>query len=210
MDIEQLATWAYAVQKAGPGGSNLYEAEALADGIVHYGHSADGVWVCQHLAELGAFVDGRAGPWALHPDAEVIDQAVRALDPIASSLVMVHGTTQTRPVWGEGLRPRVEPVWKSGPRYDPATGLPAARSFEVMRRGQNAVACLVRHRDPPEYLEALRTRYATWHGALEALVGILAGRLEQWEPTGPAAPAEPWAVWDSHIVNRPLRDFAGT
>lgn len=199
IDIEQLLTWTFRNQRAHkivPQGAGLQRAEALADGRNLQAKSGCGCASVERIAELGVRVDvSMSDPGQLHPDAETVYNAVTDLPRPIANLVARHAIDDTRPNWGEGMRPAMIPVWRKGPIYD-AQGKPAKRSFQMIYdRNRNAIACKVIPVHEPDSIARLRQDYTRWYDALVALANTLNDRpLDHHVVTGPIVPAEPWRM----------------
>lgn len=204
IDIEELVIWTYQRQRAGAAQvERLLAEEAKADGHDWVGESGDGVMACLRLLKLGTFIDGHAGGWSVDPDASLIDQAVQAVGGWGAALVTLHGFIGIRPEWLEDARFRIEPVWNDEPAYMPDGRVqPGSFAMKYEDRGHKPSWCPIQYFDLPEYVDTIRQRYTVWHRALTDVGAALAAsdRLRLWSPTGPTAPAAPWAARGGKIA----------
>jgi hypothetical protein len=125
----------------------------------------------------GIRLEGRPTPAIMQPgpDAELVIEAIKALEGGAAEIVIACARGRCRPDWFEGVEPRqVERPRKH------------QRGANCGHHGSTWSPC------SPAQIRAARDRYRCWHAALGRLASVLAGRLEAWEINGPAAPAEPW------------------
>jgi hypothetical protein len=197
IDIEELLVWAFMRQKAHlivPRGAGLYGQEAQAEGLHIQARSADGCATILDRTLLGTQIDysGR-DPGNCPADAETCYYALSLLSGEAASIVLRHARQAARPDWGEGLQPRMVPVWRKGPRYE--SGLPAKGSFKLIySKARHAIGCKVQAVHTADLAAAYRRDWSLWLGALEHLVRHFQDHpLERFIVVGPAAPAEPWA-----------------
>ena len=207
-DIELLLQWAYqdqVVHKAGVEGEWVYlDQAALAErgrfGGAYQSKSSDGCFAVERYATLGTFVDGGGlhASDARDHDAEVLHDAVSRLPNGRRFLVFNHALAGTRPEWGEGVVPRLEPIFKRNrwPWWD-AEGKPKRGSYETMYQAGRKEVVYVPLRPKPELSQLMTKRigYSLWWDALATLTEAL-GRsdagMRRFRPTGPSAPAYPW------------------
>jgi hypothetical protein len=186
VDIERLLTWTYRDQRADKvlaAPSGLLDAEAALDGHGRYLTSGDGVASMARIGALGVRVDG-GGPssGALHPDAEIVDEAVTMLGKIEAHLVITHARGASRPDQIEIVPPR---AWAVRNRRGRATV-----EYEDWDRNHNYGFCPVQWTVAPTTAEVVSLEYAVWWRALDALAVALSGdgRLTRHRPLRPAAP----------------------
>lgn len=101
VEIEALLIWTYRHQRADTvidRGMGLFDQEGALDGRVHYATSTDGVATMQRIGLLGTRVDGGgASASHLHPDAEIVHEAVMALDRPVAMMVIRYAKSASRP-----------------------------------------------------------------------------------------------------------------
>jgi len=131
LDLEALLTWAIRDQQADRTDAALHPAEAAAHyGLLHdlpigasshrTGISADGCAVIANRFEVGANIDGggaiRGIPPRVHPDAELVAEALEWLPSSERRIIRDHARHANRPVWlplvsplGKKMRPGHKP-----------------------------------------------------------------------------------------------------
>lgn len=118
VDLEQLVIWTVRDQKADRDDAAWHDIEAAVynnelGGRSYRGvqvdlcrPSADGCATIARNAAVGCTIDGggpiRGIPPAVHPDAELVADAIHRLRPAARRLVLHHGRTGERPDWSTG------------------------------------------------------------------------------------------------------------
>lgn len=180
MDIEALLYWAYHDQLV----DLIVKGAGMAARARGYGEA------CSFIHD---YVDaGAIAAQEVHPDAEAVHGAVRALWPKdrkiareAYGLVVHHARTGGRPDWMPGARPRLRWV-------DQGNGKPTV----IRDRNGRPVYCPLEYLLTEENIAFARSRYAVWWYSLETLAGALArpGVLRDHRPTGFKAPFEPWSA----------------
>lgn len=216
IDVEALVRWTYEVQCADViigSGVGLFPGEAYADGVWGvFGGGGDSYERVKRVAVLGCRVDGggfRRGD--LHPDAELVHDAVMALVVYARSAalnVLQFGIAGCRPDWREHAATRWEscetrrrrkgdlgPVYK----HDPDR-VPVYEYAKGAKGGHRPLYCPIRLIDHPLSIEYSRRVYASWHGGLVALKVVFAAnqeRLSAHTVTGPGVPAAPWKAQET-------------
>lgn len=185
IDVEQLAAWAFGLQRADRhAGVGLHVLEAAVDGHAYAGRSQDGCGALADMEHLGCRIDRSAGIVRdmVHPAAEAV--AVLAHEVEGGELVRHFGRLGVRPAgWAE--RPRWVPlVWV---RY----GELAQSEREGPGRGPPNVTRVIMTVTPDE-LQARRDTYRLWWEALDRLAWLLSTKRLGFIVQRPAAPAEPW------------------
>ena len=152
-------------------------AVAIHDAVLGLGEiwveeTADGsvLWDAETIAAAGfrlhrSAARGASGVWLEKGQGAW----VRLGDPGILALVIAHARSGTRPGWGEDYG-RVLKGRDLGGRF-------------AKRGDEDLWEAIVWH----------RTVYTVWHRALADVAARLAGALEEWAVTGPAAEAAPWA-----------------
>ncbi|MGF7178297.1 hypothetical protein [Azospirillum doebereinerae] len=134
LDLEALLVWAIRDQQADRTGAALHPAEAIAHygllhglpagaGVYRTGISADGCATIANRFEVGADIDGggaiRGIPPRVHPDAELVAEALEWLPASERRVIQDHARHTDRPVWlplGAPLVAKMRPGHKPG-RY---------------------------------------------------------------------------------------------
>lgn len=179
IDIEKLAHWALHDQGLGWVGREGGQTDSLA-----------------RLAELGTRIDlspsGGLPPPSValndDPDAALVKDAIDRLPPDAAALIVVYGRTGLRPEWGK------EGFGLPGQMIDKRGRLRWHWKDERKCRGK--IAPMIDWRAYELRCDHVRFERATWTVWREALIALkaeLAERLARFSPTGPMAPARPWA-----------------
>ena len=186
VDIERLLVWTYRDQRADVViglGMRFFEQEAAMDGRTRYATSTDGITALQRVGALGTRVDGGgASAAALHPDAEVVHDAVMMLDRHLAMMVIEHARASSRPDQTAIVPPRAHPVLNRLDR-------PTVR-YDGWDSGRHYGWCPVDWTVAPTTAEVVRLEYATWRRALLLLTVALSrdGRLARHRAMAPAAP----------------------
>ncbi len=175
-DVEQVLSWAYAVQKV--------DAACSAAMPIGPAPCVSQMRAVGETGVLGVRVDRSPFVVPTVPvDAEIIHQAVMALPEDAQGLVIENALTGGRPEW-----------------------LPDQRAFPVKNRNDEPVIvyhdpdkrmrpshCPVMWLPDRAHIDYTRRVYSLWHMALGALAISLGDALEQFVVTGPVAPEHPWS-----------------
>lgn len=112
------------------------------------------------------------------PDAGLVLEEVRRLDPWTASIILVNARRQSRPDWMEGVEPKRIAKRK--------------RSRRRKRRGRGGYQTVWVWDVDPLTIRACREIYARWHVGLSRLAERLADRLARFKIKGFAAPVTPW------------------
>lgn len=114
LDLEALVVWAIRDQMADRTDTALHPVEVIAHfgllrglpvgaGVYRTGISSDGCAVIANRNEVGAVIDGggaiRGVPPRVHPDAELVADAVERLPADQRRLVLHHARHADRPEW---------------------------------------------------------------------------------------------------------------
>lgn len=114
LDLEALLTWAIRDQMADRTDTALHPVEAVAHygllrglpagaGVYETGISADGCAVIASRFEVGADIDGggaiRGVPARVHPDAELVAEAIERLPSSERRVILHHARHADRPDW---------------------------------------------------------------------------------------------------------------
>lgn len=195
-DIEHLLHWAYGVQRVGyieDRGVGLFAPEAAASSREWYGVSGCGCYQVGRILALGARVQ-TSGVTGSAPDvadgALAVHNAVKtALTGLERGLVIRNAEAGTRPEW-RAVPFRCLPVTVRRRGED-------VPDVVYSDRGRRPLYCPVRYRGhTAETIEQHRAVYRCWRYALIAVKDSLRAqgvRVQGALPTGPVAPAEPWA-----------------
>ncbi|BBK44137.1 hypothetical protein STVA_41570 [Allostella vacuolata] len=168
-DIEDIVAWTYQQQQAHRSASGLgRERGWLRAGALDYSRPM--------------VQGGGAGAFDLHPDAELVHDAIGRL---GLAHLAEHGRGGTRPDCKLRARTRYEPELDG-------RGYPTVVREWDRHRNPVAPWCPIVYRDPVEVIVAARTAYLAWWHDLVALRRVVAPRLVRWHATGPAAPRRPW------------------
>lgn len=181
LDIQALLIWTYQDQAA----EQVTQAVVGRLTPAWYGNNIGAV--IRHGA-LGVRVDCATSVVTasdLHPDAEAVHDAVRALrDPLQIGLVISHAKGGTEPDWmPEASQPRLVPILRGGK--------PKVEYWD--REHRKPAYCVLTVDPDPECVTFARQTYTAWWDAL----AVLAARLQDdgltsHDVTGPAAPERPW------------------
>lgn len=179
IDIEKLLVWTY--------------QNEVADVLARRGGSyvptkhRDSVAAVAARATLGCRVQngGPFGytPYDLHPDAEMVHEAVKGLSVEQSGLVIELAKSGTRPDWVRDARPRTVPILR-------ANGKPKMEYVDPGTWNRPAY-CLVRFDPDPSHVTFQRSIWVKWWDTLALLAEKLDGELER-KVLGPPFPREPW------------------
>lgn len=183
IDVEQLAQWALAPGRAG--GIPWRDQAVLAFDhgcTAQLRRAARGSWALVIAGTVNTPVRRVEIQAIPDDDAGRVLAAIRALSPVAASLVIHHGRQRTRPGW-------IETVETLHPRLSPS-GRPWIAYEDPKRRAQPYCAMEIHTRE--EVTEAAIRRYRAWWGGLLLAAEFLVGRLERWQVSGFAAPETPW------------------
>lgn len=118
----------------------------------------------------------------LHPDAEAIHDAVRALPGRMIGLVIVHAKAGTRPDWMEGAVPRVVPIRREN-----------GKVMVERDHNRNAIWCPFRIVPLPSRIAFQRAVYTLWWDALDAIASSPL-TLEDHKMLPMGEPREPWIL----------------
>lgn len=119
----------------------------------------------------------------IEPDAALVIEAVKALDPAIAAVVIACARERIRPDWMEGVEPRQVATTVYG----------HVRVGKRRKRRGRPARVVVWQPCDPGVIRAAREVYARWHAALAVLAHELRGQLNGFAINGFAAPAAPWA-----------------
>lgn len=184
IDIEDLLIWTYQTQRA----DRVIRAdeEAMPSGPSDRLSAS----ALRELALAGVALSAAQGvyvPRSLHPDAEVVHEAVGMLPSKMRYMIVVSARTGERPDWTAGPV-RMEPHWRE-------LGSGELKPVVLYDRNRRPIMCPVEPRPTADEYRMARENWSCWHAGLVRLVGLLAewpDCLRDFQPTGPAAPACPW------------------
>lgn len=190
--MEALLVWALQVQRADIG-SQAAGRVGPADFTGRV--SGDGAFACLAQGVLGAKVDC-VGSWRqdrgtwLHPDAEAVYSAARALPIPTNFLVIDHARSGTRPGW----RPYLKPVEVEAELVRRRGHLVGKIHHTRPAKGPQLPYCKVFYGDRRREISYCQGVYHAWWCALRDLAGQLSGgaTLKDWAITGIGAEARPW------------------
>lgn len=173
MPIDRLLHWAYAIQLV----------DRARGGFEPGGASIDS---CQRLvqrSELGVSVDGSAGANKVHPDADMIHEAVMTLKDKAEIGLLVHyARCGTTPDWLPNAKIAYRPVKN-------ARGKPK----KLYDHNRHPIACLVDVTASMERIAYARKVYSIWWNAMARLVQTVdTASLQRYQPLAPSCPPRPW------------------
>ena len=203
--LSDLLIWVYRDQKADMmSGLSLWVPQGLEgerDGAksTHYaGWSGCGCAQLESIAQLGARLNppGWQRP-ALHPDAEVIHEALVAMshdDWMGALLLLRHARAGDVPEWGNG-RQELVPVYDSRDRViqDAYDEVVAVRNDKGRKYMVPLRYCPLTRHPSDDWVEMTRGEYRLWVGALGSLAARLAGKpLSRWRLDGLGVAREPW------------------
>lgn len=172
--LTQMLTWAYADQRVVEiTGRDLMVGEresrgrrTAADSFLPppRGISGDGVVVVGRNAALGCVIDG-SGPISgiaqpLHPDAELLHEAVLSLEWVTALALMLYGRNGNLPDLPSAPRLCAVIEW-DGRRYKPKI----VNRYDLQDKAMAAYCPVILHPDEAE-IRAAAARWAEWRGAL--------------------------------------------
>ncbi len=170
----------------------------------------DAITIEEAADRLAAEVAGSAAPETLALDIGLpvdVEGAFRAALANVENIVMTHGLLGKRPAFG---REAPAPMPALAPNGKPQVLAPTIRlektvggeelryavdaPTQALRSGVYASGafCPLEYDPDPQFLVNERAEYAAWRAGLEALAGMLAGRLARIAALPPSAPAAPW------------------
>lgn len=178
---------------------------------IEVGHAALGTqlptfgveYVMIEQAKLGCRIDG-GGRSSVHPDADLVADAVGVLPPERGGLPMAYALAEMArsgilPDCRIGARPQYEPLkWAQPSQYAPTakTMSMGRASYEVRgrRREYEMVYCPVRVTTSVAEIAAARRRYLDAWGALAHVRDTLriGGGLSAWQVDMSMPPMKPW------------------
>lgn len=192
ISIERLLWFAYRDPVAVHAGGLTIEERAMFRG-------PDSVVKVARAARLGTLAPTAAATVTLHPDAELVVEAVgRIKSRDVRQLVVHHATVNSRPDWMEGLETYFAPVLRASGKpvliyiekelrdYYPTRvsvhALPGRRRQRpkaggavpkgrrpTLEKRTNAFACVIEEINPPSLIRAARSQWAVWRKALSDL-----------------------------------------
>jgi hypothetical protein len=186
IDIEALLVWTYRDQRADrvlkmAGG--MYAQEDALDGREVVRTSADGVAAVQKIGLLGTRVDG-GGPsnGALHPDAEIVHQAVTELATPAAMMVSRHARAASRP---DSM-----PIPTPRPVRQVSVNGRTKLAYAPWDKNGNYGWCPIAWTVSPTTIDAVHAEYALWRRVLVVLALALSRdtRLTHHRALAPKAP----------------------
>lgn len=207
MTMVSMLVWTYRDQKADVmTGKGLFGPEVAAvagdeDSWEPHAWSRCGCAQMEAIGHVGCRIDG--GGWqrpSLHPDAEVIHDAVVVLSQanwMGAALLRRYGRLGGTPDWCGDIRQEFEPVFEANSRR------PVQDRFDevsmVKGRASKHLYCPVQLYPPNEWIDLARGEYCAWHGALGRLfVSLSDATLSRHELTGLGAVPEPWSDTVAH------------